>query len=455
MKRIRKHIVVVGGGFAGLNFIKRMANDERFELTLVDQNNFHFFSPLLYQVSMAFIEPSNISYPFRRMFQEKENLRFHLGCFLRVTPEENTIETDAGKLHYDYLLLALGTETNFFGLKNVKKNAWPLKTISDATNLRNHLLLNMEKAVRAMSREERRKYLNVVICGGGPTGVEVAGMLAEMAHNIGPVEYPDLPKGIFPIYLIEAGEDILGPMSKKAQQEATQVLRKLGIIIKLKTAVKDYVDGRVILSSGEIIPTHALIWTSGVIGREIKGLPPDTTGRSRRIYVDEYCKVKKTQNIYALGDISLHTHDSRYPHGLPQLAQVAIQQGKFLAENFKRLEENRELKYFEYNHKGSMAIISKFEAVADLPKMFVKGFFAWMIWLFVHLIPIAGFRNKVKLAFSWAWSFITDDPMLRLIIRPRPEELPWGTKHDTPQPDTKRDFTNPSARSSSKTTLET
>ncbi|MBT1706556.1 NAD(P)/FAD-dependent oxidoreductase, partial [Chryseosolibacter indicus] len=230
--------------------------------------------------------------------------------------------------------------------------------------------------------------------------------------------------GTFGIYLIEAAPVLLGPMSPKAQQEALSVLTKLGVKIMLKTAVKDYVDEKVLLGNGETIATKALIWTSGVIGTEVKGLSPDKFGRSRRIIVDEYNKAKDSTNIFAIGDISLNTLDKRYPVGHPQLAQVAIQQGKLLAENLKRLEENRELKPFVYDDKGSMAIISKYKAVADLPKMFVKGFPAWFVWLFIHLLPIAGFRNKVNLALSWMWSFITDDPTLRLIIRPQRKEFP-------------------------------
>jgi NADH:ubiquinone reductase (H+-translocating) len=418
-----KHIVIIGGGFAGLNLIKRLANDHRFMVTLVDQNNYHFFPPLLYQVAMAFIEPSNISYPFRKIFQYKNNLRFHLGCFVRIN-SDHTIQTESGPLPYDYLVIAHGTESNYFGMENVRKNSWPLKTINDATDLRNHLLLNVEKAIQSNDPNERRKLLNVVIAGGGPTGVEIAGMMAEMVHKIGPKEYPEIKTGTFKIYLVEASPVLLGPMSSKSQEEARQVLQHLGIIIKLNTALKDYSNGSVLLSDGEVIPTDALLWTSGVIGREVPGLPAEVVGRSRRILVDKHNRVNTTTDIFAIGDISLNLYDERFAKGHPQLAQVAIQQGKLLAENFKRMAENKTLKPFVYDDKGSMAIISKYRAVADLPKMFIRGFFAWVIWLFIHLIPIAGFRNKVKLAFSWAWSFITDDPALRLVIRPNPDELP-------------------------------
>ena len=422
MEKMKKKIVVVGGGFAGVNLIKRLANDDRFQVTLVDHNNYHSFLPLLYQVAMNFIEPSNISYPFRRLFQEKDNLRLHLGALRKVNPEQNLIETDTGFLEYDYLVLAIGTESNYFGMENEENQSWPLKSITDATNLRNHLLLNMEKAARIGDPAQRQQLLNVVIAGGGPTGVEVAGMLAEMAHHIAPKEYPEITRVENPIYLIEAAPVLLGPMSKKSQKEATKVLQKLGVQIKLNVAVKDYVDGKEVLANGETIPTNVLIWTSGVIGREVPGLPSEVMGRARRILVDEFNRVKGMENIFAIGDISLLIREPDYPNGHPMLAQVAIQQGRNLAENFSRELEGKPLNPFVYRDKGSMAIISKYKAVVDLPKGFVKGFIAWLMWLFVHLIPITSFRNKMKLAFSWLWSFMTNDPTLRLIIRPQPSD---------------------------------
>lgn len=417
-----KKVIVVGGGFAGINLIKKLSRDKRFHITLVDKNNYHFFPPLLYQVSTAFIEPSNISYPFRRMFQEKTNLRFHMGALLKVNVENNTIETENGVLPYDYLVLSIGTESNFFGIENVQQRSLPMKTIDDALNLRNYLLLTMEKAVRTNDQKERDKLLNIVIAGGGPTGVELAGMLAELGHNIAAKEYPEIKNLQGHIHLIDAAPVLLGPMSKKAQEEATEVLSKLGVKIKLNVAVKDYVDGNVLLANGETIPTSVLIWTSGVTAREVPGLPAEVIARGRRIQVDAYNRVQGTENIFALGDICLQTTDKNFPKGHPQLAQVAIQQGKLLAENLKRLENNQPLQAFAYKDKGTMAIISKYKAVADLPKFSFKGFFAWLVWLFIHLIPLVGFRNRVKLAFSWFWSFITNDPTLRLIIRPRKQD---------------------------------
>lgn len=417
MEQQTKNVVIVGGGFAGIRLAKSLSKDDRFHITLVDINNYHFFPPLLYQVATAFIEASNISYPFRRMFQDQENIRFYMGALQKVNPEEHTIVTSTGTLEYDYLVLAIGTETNYFGMENVKQNAVPMKNITDALNLRNHLLLTMEKAVRAQERPEKRKLLNIVIAGGGPTGVEIAGMLAEMGHYVKNKEYPEIKDLSAHIHLIDAGSSLLGPMSTTAQIEAAKVLKKLGVRIQLNTAVKDYVNGEVILGDGTTIPTNALIWTSGVIGREIPGLPKDSIGRGRRVLVNEYNAVIGTHNIFAVGDICLQSTDKNFPNGHPQLAQVAMQQGELLAKNFKRLASKEPLIPFAYKDKGSMAIISKFKAVADLPKFSFKGLFAWFIWLFIHIIPIAGYRNKVKLALNWFWSFITNNPTLRLIIR--------------------------------------
>lgn len=414
-----KKVVIVGGGFAGINLIKKLANDPQFEITLVDTNNYHFFPPLLYQVATAFIEPSTISYPFRRMFQEKKNLRFHLGTLTQINPQNNTIDTDTGTIAFDYLVLAIGTESNYFGMENVRKHSTPMKTIGDALNLRNHLLLSMEKAVRAKTRAEKERSLNMVIAGGGPTGVEIAGMLAEMGQYIFRKEYPEINGIVGRIYLINAGPTLLGPMSKTAQDESARVLSKLGVKIILDVAVKDYVDGQVLLDNGESIPANTLIWTSGVIGRELPGLPAEVIGRGRRAIVNEYNQITGFDNIFAVGDIALQTTDPDYPAGHPQMAQVAIQQAKLLAKNLKKIVRNESLSTFSYSDKGSMAIIAKYNAVADLPKFSLKGFFAWLIWLFIHLIPIAGYKNKVNLAFTWFWSFITNDPTLRLIIRPR------------------------------------
>ncbi len=418
MKTPPKKVVVAGGGFAGVNLIKKLSRNKNLDITLVDINNYHFFPPLLYQVATAFIEPSNISYPFRRMFQEKKNIHFHMGKILRIFPEENYIVTDTGNLGYDFLVIAIGAQTNYFGMKDVEKNAMPMKNINDAINLRNHLLLSLEKASRAATTAEKQQELNIVIAGGGPTGVEISGMLAEMRKNIVSKEYLEINAGDVRIHLVDAGSALLGPMSKKSQAEAFKVLTHLGVEIKMNTAVKSYDQGIVSLSDGKTISTNTLIWASGVTGHVIPGLPEGTTGHGNRLLVDEFNKVEQTKNIFAIGDICLQLSDKNFPKGHPQLAQVAIQQGNLLGKNMQRMLEGKALIPFAYNDKGSLAIISKYKAVADLPKIFFKGFFAWLVWLFIHILPLAGFRNKVKLAFSWFWSFVTNDPTLRLIIRP-------------------------------------
>lgn len=412
-------ILIVGGGFAGLNLAKKLSRHKDVSVTLVDRNNYHFFPPLLYQVSTSFIEASNITYPFRRMFQGNNNLRFYLGELIRIHPETNSIDTDTGSLEYDYLILAMGSETNYFGMENVKKNALPMKTIDDALNLRNHILMNLEKVVRMRSDSpDADKFRNIVIAGGGPTGVEIAGMLAEMRRNILKKDYPELTNIRGHIYLVDAGPVLLGPMSKKSQDEAHKVLEKLGVKIINNAAVKDFQNNQVLMANGDIIATATLVWASGIIATEAPGLSTESIGRGRRIIVDEFNKVKGSSNIFAIGDICYQTTDAKFPNGHPQQAQVAIQQGAVLAKNMAHILDGESLKPFHYHDKGSMAIIAKYKAVVDLPGGFFKGFLAWLVWLFIHIIPIAGFRNKAKLAFNWFWSFITDDPTLRLIIRP-------------------------------------
>lgn len=345
-----------------------------------------------------------------------------MGALINIDLSTNTILTDHGPVTYDYLVLAMGTETNYFGMENVKRKALPMKSIDDALELRNHVLLRLEEAARSDNAAEREKLGNIVIAGGGPTGVEIAGMLAEMGGNIVKKDYPTAArKGLGKIYLVDALDKLLAPMSTKSQKEAARVLDKLGVRVLLNTTVKDYVDDQVIFGNGERISSATLIWTSGVIAREAPGLPVELIGKGRRILVDEYNRVAGLQNVFAIGDVCLQQTDPKFPQGHPQLAQVAIQQGTLLARNFLSISKGSALSVFHYKDKGTMAIIAKFKAVVDLPKGFFKGFLAWLVWLFIHIIPIAGFRNKVKLAFNWFWSFATNDPTLRLIIRPEKE----------------------------------
>ncbi|MDQ1142220.1 NAD(P)/FAD-dependent oxidoreductase [Pedobacter agri] len=412
-----KKVVIIGGGFAGLNIAKKLSKSSSHQVTLVDQHNYHFFPPLLYQVATAFIEPSNISYPFRKLFQEK-GIRFFMGEFQELLPEQKKIVTSSGSLDYDVLVLAMGAETNYFGNEEISKNALPMKSIEDAVEMRNHILLQLEKAVRAESAAEKTRLSNIVIAGGGPTGVELAGMMAEMGRNILTKDYPEANFRLGKIYLVDGLKTLLAPMSQKSQNEAIKVLKNLGVEILLDRLVQGYDGKEVSLSDGSKIEAATLIWASGVMARAVEGVPKDAVGKGRRILVDAHNKVNGLDDVYAIGDQCLQLSDVKFANGHPQLAQVAIQQGDLLGENLINIAQGKTMEPFKYNDKGSMAIIAKFKAVVDLPKGFFKGFFAWLVWLFIHIIPIAGFRNKAKLAFNWLWSFITNDPTLRLIIRP-------------------------------------
>jgi NADH dehydrogenase len=411
-----KKVVIVGGGFAGLNLAKKLSKSHHYQITLVDQNNYHFFPPLLYQVATAFIEPSNISYPFRKMFSGK-NIRFFMGRLETLETREKRIVTDNGTLPYDILVLAMGTETNYFGNGQIIQNALPMKSIEDALKLRNHILLQIEKAVRSESPSERKKLSTIVIAGGGPTGVELAGMIAEMGKHLTKKDYPEVHDEVGMVYLIDGQQTLLAPMSVQSQAEALSVLKKLGVEVVLGTMVKGFDGTTVSLTDGSQIEASTLIWASGVIAKEVKGIPADAIGRGRRILVDEFNQVNGLDQVYTIGDQCLQTSDSKFQQGHPQLAQVAIQQGNLLGMNLTHSINGQPMKPFAYNDKGSMAIIAKFKAVVDLPKGFMKGFLAWVIWLLIHIIPIAGYRNKAKLAFNWLWSFMTNDPPLRLIFR--------------------------------------
>jgi len=416
-----KRIVIVGGGFAGTKLAKSLSKNQEVEVLLIDKENYSFFPPLIYQVATGFIEYSHISYPLRKMFGNTKNVQFLLGTLQKINPQENTIETENQTISYDYLVLAMGTETNYFGLENIKKNALPLKTINDALAIRNHLLQNLEKASQSESIEEIEKFKTIVIAGGGPTGVEVAGMLAELGKIVITTEYPELKEFKGTIHLVSSTNSLLTSMSVKAQKEAFKQLNLLGVNIKLNLAVKDFIDQKVFLSNGEIINSNTLLWAAGVVAKEAKGLPEESIGAGRRILVNEFNQVHNTKNIFAIGDISLSQKylkkDENYPQGHPQLAQVAIQQANLLAKNLTNIMKGKSpIIPFKYVNKGSMAIISKNKAVVDLPKGFYKGYFAFLTWLFVHIIPLAGFRNRFNLAFNWFLNYVTNNSALRYIL---------------------------------------
>ena len=417
-------IVIVGGGFAGINLAKELTNKAQIEVTLIDKNNYNFFPPLIYQVATAYLEPSSISYPFRKFFAGKKNLKFRLGEVLSVNQAENKVVLNNGELFYDQLVFASGAETSFFGMENVQKNAIPMKTLTDAIEMRNKLLQNMEKAVLTKNIRERRKLLTVVVAGGGPTGVEVSGMLAEMRNGILRKEYPELDTVASNLYLVDGGNALLSPMSEASQKDTFEALTKMGVVVKLNTRVTDFKDDVVYFGNGETIATKNLIWAAGVSAKHFEGIATESYGRGRRLATDEFNRVNVTRNIYAIGDTAIMLTDENFPNGHPQVAQVAIQQGKNLAKNFLNMLQNKSLVPFKYNDKGSMAIIGKNKAVVDIPKpkLHFKGFFAWMVWLFIHLISLITYRNRLKTFYNWMVAYFAKDQSYRMIIRPEREK---------------------------------
>jgi len=422
MDNSSKKIVIVGGGFAGVNLAIQLRNAREFDVTLVDKNNYNFFSPLLYQVATGFLEPSSISYPFRRFLRGMRNIHFRMGELLEIIPSEKKVLLTNGDLSYDYLILATGAESNFFGIENVKNHAIPMKTMSDALYMRNTLLSRLEEASRTTDKDRRKKLLTYVVAGAGPTGVELSGMFAEMRKNIILKDYPELAKAnVGAIYLIDAANAVLGPMSENAQRYSYNTLKKMGVLIKLGVGVSDFKDDIVTLSDGTSIETTTLIWTAGVTSKVFKGIPQEVYGRGRRMQVDAYNRITGLESIFAIGDTCIQTSDPAFPNGHPQLAQVAIQQARLLAANLLRSSApDASWKSFRYNDKGSMAIIGRYKAVADLnkPRLSFDGIMAWFVWLFIHVISLLSFQNKLRTLYNWMGAYFTKDQFFRMILRP-------------------------------------
>jgi NADH:ubiquinone reductase (H+-translocating) len=425
-QRVAKRLVIIGGGFGGINLALQLKNDPDFDITLVDKNNYNFFPPLIYQVATGFLENSNISYPFRKLFRNYKNIHFRLGELTRVNPESHTVHLNNGEITYDYLVFATGAESNYFGMENIRKYAIPMKNVNDALNMRNTLLQRLELATIISDQAERKRLLTIVVAGGGPTGVEVSGMLADLRRHSFPKDYPELMGTGANIYLVDGGEHLLAPMSTASQNDTYDALKKMGVIIKLKTQVKDFVNDRVTLSTGEVIETRNLIWTAGVTAMTFEGIPATSYGKGRRMSCDPFNKVNGVEDIYAIGDTCMQTHEPEYPNGHPQLAQVSIQQGKLLGKNFKNMVEGKSLKPFHYKDLGTMAIIGRNKAVCDLPNhIHFKGFIAWFMWLFVHLISLINYRNRLKTLYNWTVAYLNKDQSLRFIVRPKnPDENP-------------------------------
>ena len=415
----KKHIVIVGGGFAGLELVKVLNRSGKYKITLVDMNNYNFFPPLLYQLAAGFMEPSSISYPFRRLFRKYKNARFRMATLREVVPSENKLILSNGELHYDVLVMATGAESNFFGNKDVEEKAMPMKTVGDALMLRNLVYTRLERATRTEDKELRRKLLSFAIAGAGPTGVELSGIFAEMKQNIMRKDYPELTyDDLGDIYLIDGQNTVLAPMSKKAQAYTEKILLKKGVKLKLGVQVTDFLNDEVYLSDGTVLDARNLIWAAGISAKTFKGIDDKQyLGRGRRMKTDAYNKMEGFENIYAIGDSSIMTADPHFPQGHPQLAQVALQQANNLGKNFNKDFVNPTP--FSYVDKGSMAIIGRNQAVADLPKhIFLKGFLAWAIWAFIHIMSLVNFRNKLRALYNWVGYYISKDQSYRMVLRP-------------------------------------
>lgn len=418
----RKRIVILGAGFGGLALARQLAKIDLFEIVLIDKNNYHQFQPLFYQVAMAGLEPSAIAFPLRKVFQSNPHVHIRVTEVQAVHREEKFIDTPLGKINYDYLVLSLGADTNFFGNEEIKRLSLPMKSISEALGLRNRILNNFEQALVTEDSNTVEALMNIVVVGGGPTGVEVSGTLAEMKNRILPKDYPSLDFKKMRVVLVESGAELLGPMSENAHKKSKEYLTQLGVEVVLGKRVTEFDGSTVTLNDGTQIRSNNLVWAAGVRANKLPGLESlQTLGNSGRIEVDAFNCSVTDRNIYCIGDMAaMPTTD--FPNGHPQLAQPAIQQGKHLANNFKRILKGSAAIPFTYKDLGSMATVGRNLAVVDLPKLKFSGFFAWATWMFVHLMAIVGVKNRLLIFVNWLWNYVTYDQSLRLIIKAKEPE---------------------------------
>ena len=429
----KKRVVIVGGGLGGL----RLAEDlygSGMQVVLIDKNNFHQFPPLIYQIASAGIDPSSISFPFRQIFRKRKDFYFRMAEARMVDTEKKILQTSIGKIDYDYLVLAAGATTNFFGNKNIEEWAIPMKTVPEAMGLRNALLSNFERALTCATEEERQELLNVVIVGGGATGVEIAGALAEMRRYVIPYDYPDMDSSLMHIYLIEAGDRLLAGLSQESSQKAYEFLKSMGVDIQFGKMVTDYRDHKVVMKDGTEIPTRTFLWVSGIRANAMPGIDESHMGRGFRFKVDEYNRIPGVEDVFAIGDQCLQTSDAAYPNGHPQVAQVAIQQAKNLAKNLKLINQgvdSSELTAFRYKNLGSMATIGRNKAVVEIGKFRSQGFFAWVLWLVVHLRSILGVKNKMMVLLNWLWKYVSYNDSIRMITyATKPREVEERMKRE-------------------------
>ncbi len=410
-------LVILGGGFAGVALARKMIK-EPVQLVLLDRHNYHTFQPLLYQVSTASLEPDSIAYPLRKIVKRGKNTFFRMAEVASIDPKIQKVCTNIGNISYDYLVIATGAKTNFFGNTTIQENAMRMKNLPQALNLRSLMLENLEQAVITTDPEKRKELLSFVLAGAGPTGVELAGGIAELKLNVLPKDYPDMDFSEMEIHLIEGASRVLPPMSKNASVKASNFLEKLGVHIHLNTQVTNYQDNLVSTNTGLSLKTATFIWSAGVTGAPVEGINTNAIiPRTNRYQVNQYNQIEGYDNVFAIGDISLMATKD-YPKGHPMVAQPAIQQGKHLAKNLKRHFRNKPMIPFKYFDKGSMATIGRNKAVVDIGKFKFGGFFAWFIWMFIHLWFLVGFRNRFVTFFNWSYSYINYDKAARLIVRP-------------------------------------
>ena len=407
----REKIVIIGGGFAGLQVAKKL-NGKRKKVMVIDKVNHHMFQPLFYQVACGRIEPSNISFPFRKIFQRSRNIQYRMVEVQKILPEQNKIITEDAEFTYDKLIIATGCKTNFFGNEKMEHLTFGMKNTQEAIAIRNHVLLTFEKLIIEKRRSDDGNW-NIVIVGSGPTGVELAGAFSEMKKDILPRDYPHMNFDDLKIILISSTEMPLTAMSAESQEMSNKYLKELGVQFLSDEFVTDYDGDKVYMKSGKTIPSNNVIWAAGVTGNIVDGLNPENIIRNR-YKTDRYNRIIGFDNIFAVGDIS-YMETPKYPTGHPQVANVAINQGKNLAKNILRKSEKDWVEY-EYNDQGSMATIGKHRAVVDLPGFKFQGFLAWYFWMFLHLMLILSVRNKLAIFFNWMWSYINRDSSLRLII---------------------------------------
>jgi NADH dehydrogenase len=429
-----KKLVILGAGFAGLQLARRLQKND-IEITLIDQYNFHQFQPLFYQVATARLEPSSISFPLRKVFQRRKNVHVRITRVTHIDIQAQKVHTnDAGVFDYDGLIVATGCTSNFFGNKNIEKFAFPMKSTPEAITLRNRLLLNFEKALAA-SPYELEAIMNIVVAGGGPTGVELAGSLSEMKRNVLPRDYPDMDFTKINIYLIEGSPNTLNVMSEPSKRKSQEYLENMGVKVWTNTLIKDYDGSVVTMADGRTIHTHNLIWAAGVTGNVPPGIPKETLVRGNRIKVNEFNQVDGLTNVFAIGDIA-YMEQQDWPTGHPQLANVANHQAMHLAKNLKRLGRNEAMQPFKYKNPGTMATIGKRKAVVDLPFISFQGLLAWLTWMFLHLMLIVSVKNRLIIFINWAISYFTNDTTLRLILLPTKKQIELAEEKAAETPET-------------------